>query len=207
MVVKDYMLDQLKPDEPKNEPPPPPVKPPEPPRVEMKSFTPPRIVNDDDVKEDEKPPEMEELVDTKIGNINVEGIKDDGAVAPPISDDGKGIIEAPKRNNDDDSLFIVVQIESEYPGGKAAWMRYLNKNFRYPQAAMDNEIQGAVMVQFIVDKDGNVSNVEAMSGPDELKEEAVRVIKKSGKWDPAIQNGRQVKSYKRQSVLFQLQNE
>ena len=72
---------------------------------------------------------------------------------------------------------------------------------------MDNEIQGSVMVQFIVDKEGNVSNVEAVSGPEELREEAIRVIKKSGKWNPAVQNGRQVKSYKRQSVLFQLQNE
>jgi len=207
IAIQDFSLAEIKPEEPKNEPPPtPPVKPPEQPRVEIKSFTPPLIVNED-VKDDEKPPEMDDLADTKIGNINEEGIKDDGIIAPPISDEGKGIIEAPKKKDNDDSLFISVQIESEYPGGKAAWMRYLNKNFHYPQEAADNEIEGSVMVQFIVDKEGNVSNVEAVSGPNELKEEAVRVIKKSGKWNPAIQNGRQVKSYKRQSVLFQLQNE
>ena len=64
--------------------------------------------------------------------------------------------------------------------------------------SQDNEIQGAVVVQFIVDKGGMVSDVEAISGPQELRDEAVRVIKKSGKWTPAVQNGRQVKSYKKQ---------
>ena len=59
----------------------------------------------------------------------------------------------------------------------------------------------------IVDKEGNVSGVEAVSGPEELRAEAVRVIKKSGKWTPAIQQGRQVKSYKRQPVKFQLADE
>ena len=70
---------------------------------------------------------------------------------------------------------------------------------------MNNEIQGTVVVQFIVDKEGNVSDVEAISGPNELREEAVRVIKKSGKWTPAIQNGRQVKSYKKQPIKFRLE--
>jgi len=209
MEVDDFSLIDLKPDETKNEPPPPPppVKPPEQPRIEMKSFTPPRIVNED-VNEDEKPPEMKDLTDVKIGNINVDGIKDDNIVAPPITDDGRGIVEAPRKNKEpEDTIFITVQIQSEYPGGPPAWQRYLNKNFRYPQEAMDNGIQGKVMVQFIVDREGNVSNVEAVSGPNELKEEAVRVIKKSGKWNPAIQNGRQVKSYKNQLVVFQLENE
>jgi len=60
-------------------------------------------------------------------------------------------------------------------------------------------------VQFIVDKQGVVSDVEAISGPNELREEAVRVIKKSGQWTPAVQNGRQVKSYKKQPIIFQFQ--
>ena len=86
-------------------------------------------------------------------------------------------------------------------------MRYLNKSLRYPQEAIDNEVQGNVIVQFIVDKEGNVSDVEAVSGPSELRDEAVRVIKKSGKWTPAVQNGRQVKSYKKQPIVFRLESE
>lgn len=209
IAVKDVQLEDLQQEEKKNEPPPPPPpKPPEPPKVEMAKFTPPKIVKDEEVKEDEKPPEVEKLEETKIGAVNQEGIKDDGIVAPPVQDDGKGVVEAPKKDEEDyDKTFTKVEIESEYPGGPPAWQRYLNKNFRYPQEAIDNEIQGTVVVQFIVDKEGNVSDVEAVSGPSELRDEAVRVIKKSGKWTPAVQNGRQVKSYKKQPILFKLESE
>ena len=106
-----------------------------------------------------------------------------------------------------DSIFTKVEIESDYPGGGSAWARYLNKNLRYPQEAAENEIQGMIVVQFIVNREGVVSDVEAISGPAELREEAVRVIKKSGKWTPAVQNGQQVKSYKKQPITFKLLNE
>ena len=208
MVVQDVQLEEIK-EEKKNEPPPPPPPPkPEPPKVEIAKFTPPKIVKDEEVKEDEKPPEVEKLEDTKIGTVNQEGIKDEGITAPPVSDAGKGVVEAPKKDDEDwDKTFTKVEIESEYPGGASAWQRYLNKNLRYPQDAIDNEIQGTVIVQFIVDKAGTVSDVEAISGPNELRAEAVRVIKKSGTWTPAVQNGRQVKSYKKQPITFRLESE
>ncbi|MCS3796582.1 energy transducer TonB [Niastella sp. OAS944] len=207
--VQDVQLEEIKQEEKKEEPPPPPPpKPPEPPKVEMAKFTPPKIVKDEEVKEDEKPPEVEKLEETKIGTMNQEGQKDEGIVAPPVEDAGKGVVEAPKKDDEDwDKTFTKVEIESEYPGGAAAWQRYLNRNLRYPQEAIDNEVQGAVVVQFIVDKEGNVSDVEAISGPQELRAEAVRVIKKSGKWTPAVQNGRQVKSYKKQPIVFRLESE
>jgi periplasmic protein TonB len=208
MIVQDVSLEEIK-QEKKDEPPPPPPPPkPEPPKVEMAKFTPPKIVKDEEVKEDEKPPEQEKLEDTKIGNVNQEGIKDDGIVAPPASDDGKGVVEAPKKVEEDwDKTFTKVEIESDYPGGASAWQRYLNKSLKYPQEAIDQEIQGTVIVQFIVDKAGNVSDVEAISGANELRDEAVRVIKKSGQWTPAVQNGRQVKSYKKQPITFRLETE
>ena len=208
MVVQDVQLEEIK-EEKKNEPPPPPPPPkPEPPKVEIAKFTPPKIVKDEEVKEDEKPPEVEKLEDTKIGTVNQEGIKDEGITAPPVSDAGKGVVEAPKKDEEDwDKTFTKVEIESEYPGGASAWQRYLNKNLRYPQDAIDNEIQGTIVVQFIVDKAGTVSDVEAISGPNELRAEAVRVIKKSGTWTPAVQNGRQVKSYKKQPITFRLESE
>jgi periplasmic protein TonB len=206
MVVQDVQLEDVK-EEKKNEPPPPPPPKIEPPKVEMAKFTPPKIVKDNEVKEEEKPPEQEKLEDTKIGTVNQEGVKDEGITAPP-SDAGKGVVEAPKKDEEDyDKTFTKVEIESEYPGGPSAWLRYLNKNFRYPDDAVNNEIQGTVVVQFIVDKEGNVSDVNAISGPESggLREEAVRVIKKSGKWTPAVQNGRQVKSYKKQPIVFKLE--
>src|ERR1700722_6984625 len=205
-VIDDVQLEDIK-EQKKDEPPPPPPPKVEPPKVEMAKFTPPKIVPDKEVKPEEKPPEQEKLDDTKIGTVNQEGIKDDGITAPPVSDAGKGVVEAPKDNEDYDKTFTKGEIEAVFPGGTAAWLRYLNKNLRYPDDAVNNEIQGTVVVQFIVDKEGNVSDVNAISGPDNggVREGAVRVIKKSGKWTPAVQNGRQVKSYKKQPIVFRLE--
>jgi protein TonB len=208
LVVDDVQLEDIK-QEKKNEPPPPPPPKIEPPKVEMAKFTPPKIVPDKEVKPEEKPPEQEKLEDTKIGTVNQEGIKDEG-ITPPVSDAGKGVVEAPKKDEEDyDKTFTKVEIESDFPGGAGAWLRYLNKNLRYPDDAVNNEIQGTVVVQFIVDKEGNVSDVNAIGGPESggLREEAVRVIKKSGKWIPAVQNGRQVKSYKKQPIVFKLESQ
>ena len=148
---------------------------------------------------------MEKLEDTKIGDVNQKGIQDDNITAPPS--DNKGVVEAPKDNTDYDKTFTKVEIESDYPGGIAAWARYLTKNLQYPEEAQSNEIQGQVVVKFIVDKEGKVSDVEAISGPNELRDEAVRVIRKSGLWTPAIQNGRKVKSYKSQPINFRLESQ
>ena len=105
-----------------------------------------------------------------------------------------------------DKLFTKTEIEASYPGGEMAWQRFLVKNLRYPDDAVSNEIQGTVYVQFIVDKEGNVSDISAISGPTRggLREEAVRMVKLSGKWTPAIQNGRQVKSLKKLPLTFKL---
>lgn len=195
---------QVKPEIPK-------VVPPaiQPPKVEMAQYTAPLIVEDKDVNDKDKPPVTETLEDTKIGLVNQDGVKDEGIIAPPLNDNGKGIIAPPVKDKNDDEPWIVVQIESQYPGGASAWMRYLNKTFRYPEEAQESGTQGTVVVQFIVDKEGNVSDVEALSGPVKggLREEAVRVIKSSGKWDAAIQNGRKVKSYKKQPIIFRFGTE
>jgi protein TonB len=100
-----------------------------------------------------------------------------------------------------------IEIESDYPGGANAWARFLQANLQYPNKAIRKKIEGTVVVQFIVDKDGSVSDIQAISGPENggLKEEAIRVIKISGNWRPAVQDGRKVKSYKKQPITFRLQ--
>jgi protein TonB len=184
---------------------PPPPKPIEQ-KIEIKQFTPPKIVKDVDAKDVPPPPVQDDLDQAKIGTVNQTGTADDNVVAPPM-DNGKGVVEAPKKDEDDaNKIFMKVEVESQFPGGAQAWLRFLNKTLRYPDDAMNNEITGRVIVRFIVDKEGNVSDVEAVSGPEQggLREEAVRVIKKSGKWTPAMQNGRNVKSYKQQPVSFEM---
>lgn len=184
-------------------PPPPPPKQPEPPKVEMSKFTPPKIVHDNEVNEDEKPPEIAKLEETKIGTMNQEGEKDLDIVAPPVEDGNRNVVVAPQKEEEDwNKTWTKVEIPSEYPGGIAAWQRFLNRNLR-----PSDEAQGTVVVEFIVDKEGNVSDVQAVSGPEELRAESVRVIRKSGKWTPAIQNGHQVKSVKRQPIIYRLESQ
>jgi len=186
-------------------PPPPPPPPPAPPAPQVKTmiFTPPKIVPNDQT--DAPPPENAELENAKIGTVNAAGGDDVGITGPPASDGDRGVVEKPKQD-EADKEFVKIEKESEFPGGAAAWLRYLNKNLRTPDDAIINEITGTVVVKFMVDPDGNVSDVEAVSGPENggLREEAVRVIKKSGKWTPALQNGRYVRSYKQQPITFVL---
>src|SRR6195952_3413053 len=197
VVVQDVQLEEIKQEEKKPEPPPPPPPPkPEPPKVEITKFTPPKIVKDEEVKE--PPPPVEKLEETKIGVINQEGKKDEGFVAPPVEAKGTGIVEAPKKVEEDyDKVFTKVEKEAKFPGGMDGWKRYLERNLNANVAADDGAPTGnyTVKVQFIVDKEGGISNVQAIEVPKACPScgpEAVKVIKKGPKWEPAVQNGRNV---------------
>jgi protein TonB len=214
--IKEVQLAKV--EEVKNEPPPPPPppKPPDPPKVEMTKFTPPKVVKDEEVKEEEKPPEVEKLEDTKISTVTQEGIKDEGIVAPPV--DAGGVVEAPKQD-DEDKVFQKVEIDAEFPGGNSGWAKYVTREIeRNIDELQDDGRSGTVVVLFIVDKEGAVSEVKALPcgeagvanclGPGtKLAEIAVNAIRKGPKWKAAIQNGRSVKAYRRQPVTFQLSEE
>jgi len=182
--------------------PPPPVPKPQV-QVATRQDTPPLIVPDHQVRPEDVPPPNDSLDHVQMSTVTRDGDPSDGVV-PTASGNGtvQNVIEPPKKQEDDETVIDVVEIESTYPGGPAAWTRFLTKNFRAP-----DEVSGTVIVKFIVDKEGNVSDVEAISGPEELRAEAVRVIKKSGKWTPAIQNGRKVNSYKRQPIRVEVRSE
>jgi TonB family protein len=105
----------------------------------------------------------------------------------------------------DDRIFTKLEQEASFLGGQEAWENFMEKNFKYPFDAERNEIQGTVIIQFVVNKDGSVSDVEGISGPEDLYKEAVRIIKKSsGKWIPGKQNNYVVRSYKKQPIVFKL---
>jgi len=214
--VQELKLEDIVQEEKNEPPPPPPPKPPEPPKVEMAKFTPPKVVKDEEVKEEEKPPEVEKLEDTKIGTSNQEGIKDEGIVAPPV--DQGGVVEAPK-SDDEDKVFQKVEIDAEFPGGTASWFKYVQREIeRNIDELQDDGKSGTVVVLFIVDKEGAVSDVRAMpcgeagvakclGAGTKLAEVAVNAIRKGPKWKPAVQNGRNVKAYRRQPVTFKLEEE
>ncbi len=206
VIVQDVNLEDMKKEEKKPDiPPPPPPPKQDPPKVEITKFTPPKIVKDEEVKE--PPPEQEKLAETKIGTINQEGTKDEGIVAPPVESKGTGVVEAPKVEEDYDKVFTVVQIESEFPGGQAAWVKYLQRNLNSDVPNQNGAPPGkyTVMVSFIVDKEGKISEVTADTDPGYgTKEEAIKAIKKGPNWTAAVQNGRKVTSRKRQAITFQV---
>jgi protein TonB len=99
---------------------------------------------------------------------------------------------------------LKVEIESEFPGGTKGWNNYLSNTLVYPPKAVRKKIQGQVIARFIVEKDGSLSNIEIISGPKELWDAVLDVLKQSPNWKPAIQNGKKVKSYKNQPFNFKL---
>ena len=175
--------------------------------MEMKQFTPPVIKKDEEVEK--PPPPQEELKEAKIDVVNVEGVKDQGIVAPVEIDQGKQIVEV-KKEEDENKIFDKVEIEASFPGGDSKWRQYLERNAN-GQVATDNgapEGTYTTLVQFVVDKEGNISDVRALTNHGYgMEEEAIRVIKKGPKWTPAVQNGRQVKAYRKQPITFRVESE
>lgn len=101
-------------------------------------------------------------------------------------------------------VFTKVDKESEFIGGVEGWRSFLQKNLVYPESAVKSKLEGTVVVRFIVGMEGDVSNITAIEGNPILAQEAVRIIEKSGKWTPSIVNGKKVRAYRVQPILFRL---
>lgn len=204
LLVHDISLENLAQEVKKPELPviPPPKA--EPPKVEISRFTPPKIVVDTDVKDDDQMKEMDQMEKTKISNYSQNGTADDGIVAAPV-EASIGKVEPLEKEPDYESIFNVVQIPSEFPGGKEAWQKYLERNLNRDLPVDNGAPVGkyTVVVTFIVDKTGAISNVDAENDPGYgTKNEAIRVIQKGPSWTPAIQNGRKVIYRHKQSISF-----
>jgi protein TonB len=181
-----------------------------PPVATIQNFI-PLIIKEEKAKPEDPPPPTQEQLENAgaMGTTTTPGQPGEGASSPSTGNGQVKNSTAPLAAEKEPEDFGPVEIESTYKGGIAAWQRFLVRNFRVPEAAtaVDQPTTATVMVRFIVDTAGNVSNAEALSGPDLLRQEAVRVIKKSGQWMPAIQNGRKVRSYKQQPITVVLQPE
>lgn len=103
-------------------------------------------------------------------------------------------------------VYVQVEEMAEFPGGMKGLMTFLSQNIRYPESAMRHEIQGRVIIKFIITKDGTVENPEVVKGVDrDLDAEAVRVVKMLPKWTPAKVNNVAVDSYFTLPVAFKIQ--
>lgn len=201
--LENFKQEEHKPEQPK------PLPKQEPPKVEMAKVTPPKIVADDQVKAEDEVKEIDQLENTRIGTINQEGAKDEGFVAPPV-EKSTGVVDNVLEKDDIDKVFASVQIEAQFLGGIAAWRKYLERNLDQDIAAQNGAPPAdySVIVSFIVDREGNISDVRAENDPGYgTKAEAIRVIQKSPRWMPAVQNGRNVIYRQRQKITFRVEEQ
>lgn len=103
----------------------------------------------------------------------------------------------PENNPTEDKqekVFDVVEVMPQYPGGIPQMMKFISSNIKYPKDAIKKGMQGAVVVQFVVEPDGSVSNVHVVRSVfPSLDTEAVRMVKAMPKWSPGMQNGKPVR--------------
>ena len=167
-------------------------------------FTAPVIKKDEEVREeDEIKLDEVEKSDKSIGAFTVEGNDEVGGEVLKAKEE----IAAPEPPKEEDTkVFDVVEQMPSFPGGQSALMQWLGSNISYPVIAAENGVQGRVIVQFVVEKDGSVSDVQVVKSVDpSLDKEAARVVKAMPKWIPGRQNGAAVRVKYTVPVTFKLQ--
>lgn len=177
---------------------------------ETQKFTAPVIKKDELVKEENQVKQMDQLdANTAVGTKDQEGTKDRTIEAAREAVVEKVVVEEPKQEVKQEvaqKVWEVVEQQPSFPGGPSALMQWLFSNIHYPPVAEENGIQGRVVVSFIVEPDGSISNVQVVRGVDpSLDKEAVRVCKAMPKWQPGKQNGQAVRVKYNLPVTFKLQ--
>ena len=167
-------------------------------------FTAPVIKKDEEVKEeDEIKLDEVEKSDKAVGAFNVQGNDEVGGEVLKAKEEIKAP-EPPKV--EEEKVFDVVEQMPSFPGGNTALMKFLNENIHYPVVAQENGVQGRVVVSFVVERDGHITDVQiARSVDPSLDKEAQRVVKSMPKWIPGKQNGSAVRVKFNVPVSFRLQ--
>ena len=168
-------------------------------------FTPPVIKKDSEVKPEEELKSQEDLNKTKtaIGSFDVKGNDEAGGEVLKA----KEVIAQPEPPKEEETkLFDVVEVMPSFPGGQAALFEWLSKNIKYPVVAEENGVQGRVIVTFVVERNGSITDVQVVKSVDpSLDKEAVRVVKAMPHWIPGKQNGSAVRVKFTVPVTFRLQ--
>ena len=115
-------------------------------------------------------------------------------------------VEVEEEEVEEQQIFQVVEEMPEFPGGMGECMKFLGKNIKYPTISQENGVQGRVIVQFVVNRDGSIVDAKVMRGVDPyLDKEALRVVGLMPKWAPGKQRGKAVRSQFILPVMFRLQ--
>ena len=168
-------------------------------------FTPPVIKKDDEVKPEEELKSQEDLnkTNTAIGSFDVKGNDEAGGEVLKA----KEVIAQPEPPKEEETkVFDVVEVMPSFPGGQGALFEWLSKNIKYPVVAEENGVQGRVIVTFVVERNGSITDVQVVKSVDpSLDKEAVRVVKAMPHWIPGKQNGSAVRVKFTVPVTFRLQ--
>ena len=141
--------------------------------------------------------------DANIEETEVATSEDKGEAVQVVSTGPAVVVEEVV---EEEQIFQVVEEMPSFPGGDAECMRFLNKNIKYPTIAQENGIQGRVILQFVVNKDGSIVDVVVARSVDPyLDKEAVRVVNMMPKWKPGKQRGKPVSVKFTLTVTFRLQ--
>lgn len=192
----EVTIRQIEPDKKEPIPPPEPKKP-EPIQTKTVQFTTPVVV-----KEDAGPlPEISDMDNAKI-DLKTEDGSDYNGIKEAVRDvdNGTGIIEPPK--DEYTGPAVIVEVDAKFNGN---WEKFLIRNLN-ANVPVDNGAPAGrytVLIQFVVDLEGNVSDIKPLTAHGYgMEEEAARVLKKALKWEPAFQNGHHVKAYRKQPITF-----
>ena len=167
-------------------------------------FTAPEIKKDEDVKPEDELKSQDDLAktNTAIGSFDVKG--NDEAEGEVLK--AKEVIAEEKPKEEETKVFDVVEQMPQFPGGQQALFEYLSKNIKYPVIAEENGVQGRVIVTFVVERDGSITDVKVVKSVDpSLDKEAQRVVKAMPHWIPGKQNGSAVRVKYTVPVTFRLQ--
>ena len=167
-----------------------------------------QIVEDDKVKKEDEIKTQDELKETEtaFGQKDNEKGTEDRNVTRTLKEEVVVEKKEEKPKEVKEEVFRSVEQMPQFPGGEAALMKYLQSHINYPPMAAENNVQGRVVVQFVVDKTGKVGEVKVVRSVDkDLDKEAVRVCKSLPKFTPGRQNGQAVSVWYTLPVTFKLQ--
>lgn len=167
-----------------------------------------RIVEDEKVKAEDEIKTQDELKETTtaFGQKDNDKGTEDRNVTRTLKEEVVVEKKVEEKKVEKEEIFKSVEQMPQFPGGEAALMKYISSHIQYPTMAQENNVQGRVIVQFVVGKDGKVGEVKVARSVDkDLDREAVRVCKSLPKFTPGRQNGQPVAVWYTLPVTFKLQ--
>ncbi|GIZ09158.1 energy transducer TonB [Flavobacterium sp. UMI-01] len=165
-----------------------PPPPPPPPKVDQVKFVKPVVAKAEEVTEE--PPKIVEIKEKKIGSENLKGDPDAELTVAPVYGNGPKVAQVVE---EDTQIYNTagIEVKPEFPGGMDKFYAYVGKNYRAPE---EEGLKGKVYVTFVVEKDGSLTDIKVLRDIGYgTGAEAIRVLKKSPRWNPGVQNGKPVR--------------